>query len=81
MKGTRTKAVKVEPIDAALLPTWYALPTAQRDQIRLYVLKSPQWGFLGDAAKRQARKAGESTTVVAWRKTADVYEAPKRRAR
>lgn len=30
--------LKVEPIDAAILPVWYGLPPAVRNQIRKYIL-------------------------------------------
>lgn len=60
----RSRTVKLEPIDAALVGIWYAFPEAIRTAIRRFVIAR---GRYEATSARRAYAALQTTVVRKWR--------------
>lgn len=72
----RSVSVKVEPIDAALVPLWYAVPPWVRDGIRRFLLSVARWpGVRPSVSSPLLRRAESSARKAGVRRSAAVLVA------
>lgn len=59
-RPTRTRTVKLEPIDAALMPLWYGYPEFFRNSIRKFLLVAAKWPAVRAGMPKRARALGNA---------------------